>query len=176
MSDQGEYQARNSQLDHGAHRRFAVWQKLSRGAMWNFALGMLVSVVPALAFYYLAFDYTPTQLRRLTWLAIPGITALLVVDLLVLAATLRPVRRALATDASPVDHQRGLERLLALPMLVLPRIFGPHAITATVVFNLLVLWANRAYGLGIPESHFLRYWLLNLTVVPVGHAVYEYHA
>jgi len=153
-----------------------TYRELWRGAVWNFALGMLVSVVPALAFYYLAFDYTPAQLRRLSWLAIPGITALLVVDLSVLAATLRPVRRALATDASPVDYQRGLERLLALPMLVLPRIFGPHAITATVVFNLLVLWANRAYGLGIPESHFLRYWLLNLTVVPVGHAVYEYHA
>src|SRR5207245_10138231 len=96
---------------------------------------MLVSVVPALAFYYLAFDYTPAQLRRLSWLAIPGITALLVVDLSVLAATLRPVRRALATDASPVDYQRGLERLLALQLLVLPRNFGPYAIHAYLVFT-----------------------------------------
>src|SRR3989454_1820209 len=61
-------------------------------------------------------------------------------------------------------------------MLLLRPFLGPPPTPATVVFNLLVLWANRAYSLGIPESHFLRYWLLNLTVVPVGHAVYEYHA
>src|SRR2546422_10735344 len=104
MTGQGEYQARNSQLDRGAHRRFCglaeafgrgggvrraapdtlqqqshgwrstlTYRELWRGAVWNFALGMLVSVVPALAFYYLAFDYRPAQLRRLTWLGISGI-------------------------------------------------------------------------------------------------------
>jgi len=52
-----------------------TYRELWRGAVWNFALGMLVSVVPALAFYYLAFDYTPAQLRRLSWLAIPGMAS-----------------------------------------------------------------------------------------------------
>src|SRR3989441_3943823 len=106
MTGQGKYQARNSQLDRGAHPRFCrlqrrsgvavaldappltlsnskangwrstlTYRELWRGAVWNFALGMLVSVVPALAFYYLAFDYTPAQLRRLSWLAIPGMAS-----------------------------------------------------------------------------------------------------
>src|SRR5262249_3199869 len=42
--------------------------------------------------------------------------------------------------------------------------------------TLLVIWANRHVDLGIPPSHFPIYWLLNLTIVPIGHAVYEYHA
>ncbi len=36
-----------------------------RRAVWNFVLGVLVSVVPAFAFYSLAFDCMPAQLRLL---------------------------------------------------------------------------------------------------------------
>jgi class 3 adenylate cyclase len=147
-----------------------------RRSAGNFLLGVLISIVPAFAFYSLAFDYTPRQLRLLARLAVPGMATVLAADLLLLAAVLRPLRPGLAADALPGEEQRAIERLLALPGLVLPRIFGLHAIAATLVFNALVVWANRARDLGIPESHFPLYWLLNLTIVPVGHVVYEYHA
>jgi class 3 adenylate cyclase len=153
-----------------------TYQELWRRAVANYLLGTLISVVPAFAFYSLAFDYSPDQWRLLARLILPGGAAFVAVDLAVLAWLLRPVRHALAL-ASPVDdRRRGAERLRALPVWVLPRIFGPHAVSATLVFNLLVVWANNAWGLGVPESHFPLYWLLNLTVVPVGHVVYEYHA
>ncbi|MGH9863121.1 MAG: adenylate/guanylate cyclase domain-containing protein [Candidatus Acidiferrales bacterium] len=152
------------------------YREFWRRAVWNFVLGVLVSVVPAFAFYSLAFDYNPAQLRLLAWLALPGIAAFLIVDLSLLRIILRPLRPVLQESPSPAELERGLERLLALPSWVLPRIFGPHAIVATAVFNLLVVWANRTQALGIPERDFWIYWLLNLSVVPVGHAVYEYHA
>ncbi len=152
------------------------YQQFWRRAVRNLLLGVVVSIVPGFAFYYLAFDYTPEQLRLLAWLAIPGVAAFLTIDLLLLAVVLRPLRRAMSAAASEADVQRGIERLPALPVLVLPRVFGPHAISATLAFTLLVIWANRTQALGIPESHFPLYWILNLTVVPLGHAVYEYHA
>lgn len=152
------------------HREF--WRRAVR----NYLLGTLVSVVPAFAFYALAFDYSPRQLRLLLELAPAGVVTFLAVDLLLLRWLLEPVGRALPAEAGPDEVRQGLERLLSLPSLVLPRIFGPHAIAATLVFNLLVVWANRTRGLGIPEGDFVLYWLLNLTVVPVGHAVFEYHA
>lgn len=154
----------------------SIYRDLWRRAVWNLLLGMLVAIIPAFAFYSLAFDYSPEQLRLLARLAIPGMAALLTVDLLVLTWTVRPLRGALAAEASAAESQRGVDRLLALPVLVLPRIFGPHAITATLVFNLLVVWANRTHALAIPKTHFPVYWLLNLTVVPIGHVVFEYHA
>lgn len=152
------------------------YQQLWRRAVWNFLLGVLVSVVPAFAFYSLAFDYSSEQLRLLAWLALPGIALFLTVDLLVLSAVLHPLRAALGPEPRGPELERGLERLLSLPSLALARVFGPHAIVATLVLNLLIVWANRTQELGIPASDFPVYWLLNLTVVPVGHAVYEYHA
>ena len=139
-------------------------------------LGTLIAVVPAVAFYSLALNYTPRQLGILLRLAVPGLLAVLAVDLATLRWVLMPVRRALAGSASKSAKQKGLERLLALPVLVLPRIFGPHAVTATLIFNLLVVWGNRHDALGIPPRDFALYWLLNLTVVPVGHVVFEFHA
>ncbi len=136
-----------------------------------------MSVVPAFAFYSLAFDYTPRQLRLLlSYLALPAMAAFVAVDLLILWAVLQPVRRMLGPSASPPEMERGTDRLLSLPLYVLPRIFGPHAVAATLASTALVIWANRAIALGIPARDFPLYWLMNLTVVPVAHAVFEYHA
>jgi serine phosphatase RsbU (regulator of sigma subunit) len=153
-----------------------TYREFWRRSAWNFLLGTLIAVVPAFAFYPVAFNYTSRQLGILVTLAGPWIAMLLAVDLVVLWWVLTPVRRALAPNASAEDAKRGIDRLLSLPVLTLPRVFGPHAITASLLVTVLVRWSNRAYGLGIPESQFLIYWLLNLTVVPIGHVVYEYHA
>ncbi|HLW79567.1 MAG TPA: SpoIIE family protein phosphatase, partial [Terriglobia bacterium] len=152
-----------------------------RRAVWNYVLGTLVAIVPGFAFYSLAFDYTPEQLQTLCWLAIPAVATFLTVDLLILRWAVRPLCGVLVAETAdrrpaPEAERQGIDRLLALPILVLPRIFGPHAIVATAALNLAVLWGNRYRGLGIPPAHFLIYWLLNLTVVPAGHVVFEYHA
>ena len=157
------------------------YRQFWRRVVWNYLLGTLIAVVPGFAFYSLAFDYTAEQLHVLLWLVLPGVAAFLTVDLLILRWVLKPIRPLLSPGTRPSspsaeDERRGVERLLSLPVLVLPRIFGPHAITATSALNLLVIWGNRHYGLGIPASHFPLYWLLNLTVVPAGHVVFEYHA
>jgi class 3 adenylate cyclase len=149
-----------------------VWQ----AALRNMLIGILVSVVPAVAFYQLAFDYTAEQFRLLMPLAAAGTVVFLTVDVWILALTLRPVKRALKIGASAAEIERGIVRLWQFPNLVLPRTFGPHALFATVAVTLLIIWANRNWGLGIPERTFPIYWLLNLTIVPVGHALYEYHA
>jgi serine phosphatase RsbU (regulator of sigma subunit) len=146
-----------------------------RRSVWNFLLATLVAVVPAFAFYSLAFNYTSRQLGILLKLAVPGIAVLLAVDLSVLRWVLRPVWRALSSGAPVEVVKRGINRLLLLPVLTLARVFGPHAVMASLILSALVRWSNRVYGLGIPESQFPLYWLLNLTVVPIGHAVLEYH-
>ena len=147
-----------------------------RRSAWNFVLGTLIAIVPAFAFYSLAFNYTTYQLGVLLKLVIPGIAILLAVDLAVLKWTLRPVQRALAPGATDAAAERGVERLLSLPVLTLPRVFGPHAFTGSLIVTGLIYWGNHTYGLGIPESQLPLYWLMNLTVVPIGHVVLEYHA
>ncbi len=153
-----------------------TYRELWRASFFNYVIGMLVSVVPGFAFYYVAFDYSPSQLHTIAWLAIPGTLTFLSFDAAILSAALKPLRVALSPIATVEDSRRGIDRLLSLPVLVLPRVFGPHAIIGTLVFNSLVVWANRDLNLGIPEGDFPLYWLLNLTVIPVGHVVYEYHA
>lgn len=89
-------------------------QAMSYRALWrqaaaNFLLDVLVSVVPVFVFYSLAFDYTPGQLKLLAGLALPGIAAFLLVDLLILTAVLRQVRAAFAENAIATE----LDPLLA---------------------------------------------------------------
>lgn len=152
------------------------YPQLWRVALRNMIFGILVSIVPAFAFYTLAFDYTLQQSQLLLPLAGLGTLMFVAVDIWILSLTLRPVKRALASEATPAQIERGIARLWQFPLLVLPRTFGPHAIFATVAVTLLILWANRNWGLAIPESTFPIYWFMNLTIVPVGHALYEYHA
>ena len=169
-----------------------TYREFARRAVRNYLVGTLVSVVPAFAFYSLAFEYSPEQLTVLAQLAVPALGFLLTVDILVLRVLLRPTQPLVdstgssngddnetaaptkETDPAAFDH--GVDRLLAWPTLVLPRIFGLHAVSATLIVNLLIIWVNRSQGTVIPESDFPLYWFLNLTVVPVAHAVYEYHA
>jgi adenylate cyclase len=71
----------------------------------------------------------------------------------------------------------GMAALLDAPRRVIfPRIYGAHALAASAGITLLVMAANQWLGLGIPAHTFPLYWILNLTVVPVAHVVYEFAA
>jgi len=72
--------------------------------------------------------------------------------------------------------RRGMKRLLDAPWIVVLRVYGVHAPAASAGITLLVMAANRWLELGIPANTFPLYWVLNLTVIPVAHVVYEFAA
>jgi adenylate cyclase len=147
-----------------------------RTCVRNLLLGTALSTLPAAAFYFFVFSYTQRQLAVLLVLGVVDLLLFLPLDIAILRWTLRPVQRALEPEASEEDRRRGLARLLDSPFLVIPRVYGPHAVAASAGFTVLVLLANRYFELGINPATFPLYWILNLTVIPVAHVVYEFAA
>ena len=139
-------------------------------------LGSAISVLPALIFYYAAFSYTAEQFKALLRVAPLSICAFLVVDLTVNWIYLGPYRRLPREAASPDEVARVYARLHNLPIFSFLRVFGPHALAASAAAQLGVLYANAHWDLAMPSSDYWIYWLLNLTLVPIGHAIFEYHA
>jgi len=146
----------------------SLWWKTVR----NVILGMLVSVLPAFVFYSVAFSYTPEQLRLMLRIIPYPVFAGLAVDLGLNWIYLRPLRRLREAGGGA----RVYARLHNLPLFCFVRVFGPHAVAVTIVAQLCVTYANAHWSLGIPTRDFWTYWLLNLTLVPIGHAIFEYHA
>ncbi len=151
-----------------------MYPDFERRAIRALLTGTALAIVPGGAFYVFAFSYTPRQLVILCVLAFLDLAAFVPLDIFLLRATLRPVRAAFAPKSTLADRRLGLARLLDSPRLVLVRVFGPHALTASAGITLLVLLANRYLNLGIPHSAFPLYWFLNLTVIPIAHVVYEF--
>jgi class 3 adenylate cyclase len=149
-----------------------LWVKVAR----NILAGTLISVVPGLVFYSAAFSYTPAQMATMMPIALVVVSATLAVDLSLTRIYLAPVK---AMEASPQDGRLAAQaffRLHNLPIFSFVRVFGPHALTASTLAQVSVAIANARWGLGIPSKDYWVYWLLNLTLVPIGHAVFEYHA
>ena len=153
-----------------------MYPGFERRAIRAMLIGTAFAMGPGAALYAFAFSYTTRQLAIVGLLALIGIAAFLPLDVLFLRLTLRPVRAAFAPDASLADKRLGLARLLESPRLVLLRVFGPHALVFSAGITLLVLAGNRYLDLAIPRSSFPLYWFLNLTVIPIAHAVYEFAA
>ena len=153
-----------------------MYQGFERRAIRAMLIGTAFALVPGGALYAFAFSYSGRQLAIVCGLAGLGVAAFLPLDILFLRVSLRPVREAFAPDASLAEKRLGLARLLESPRLVLVRVFGPHALTFSTGITILVVLANRYVGLGIPNSAFPLYWFLNLTVIPIAHAVYEFAA
>ena len=151
-----------------------MYPAFERRAIRALLIGTALAMVPGAAFYAFAFSYTPRQLAIICALALFGIAAFLPLDILLLRATLRPVRHAFAPNATLAQKRLGLARLLDSPRLVLIRVFGPHALIFSAGITILVVLANRYLALGIPKNLFPVYWLLNLTVIPIAHVVYEF--
>ena len=150
--------------------------RLWRRTIRNVILGTLVSVLPAFIFYLVAFSYTPEQVRLMLWLSPLPVLAAFAADLMMNWWYLGPVRRfsrnARASESAGIAYAR----LHNLPLYSFARVFGPHALTASTIAQIAVLFANRHWSLGISSSDYWIYWLLNLTLVPIGHAIFEYHA
>jgi class 3 adenylate cyclase len=153
-----------------------LYPQFERQCVRNLLAGTALSILPAGAFYFFVFPFTARQLGILATLGILNLAAFMPLDIWLLKWTLRPVKAALAEGASEDAARRGLVRLLDSPRLVLLRVFGPHAVSASAGLMLLVMAANQWLGLGIPPRTFGLYWLLNLTVIPIGHVIYEFTA
>lgn len=171
-----------------------LFPEFYRRCVRNMVKGTLLSIVPAGAFYLFVFPYEPRQLAVLGILGFVDLLLFLPLDVLILKWTLRPVAAALAvsgpkgpTYQEPPDAglkvrpstevlRRGMERLLDAPWIVVLRVYGAHAPAASAGITLLVMAANRWLSLGIPGNTFPLYWILNMTVIPVAHVVYEFAA
>ena len=151
----------------------SLWNRCTK----NLLLGAAASVLPALAFYSVSFHYTREQLLSLIRLMPIPVAAFLTVDLLLNTLYLRPLKRLPPPgEATAGEVAAAWRRVHNLPLFSFLRVFGPHAIVATAVAQACVYWANRRWNLNIPASDYWIYWLLSLTLAPIGHAVYEYHA
>ena len=151
----------------------SLWRRCTK----NLLLGAAASVLPALAFYSVSFHYTREQLLALIRLMPIPVVAFLTVDLVLNTWYLRPLKRLRPPgEATAEEVGAAWRRVHNLPLFSFLRVFGPHAFVATGVAQICVHWANRRWNLGIPTSDYWIYWLLSLTLAPIGHAVYEYHA
>ena len=152
------------------------FRRLWRRTIRNELLGSAISVLPAMIFYYAAFSYTAAQFKALLKLTPLPVLAFLTVDLALNWWYLGPFRR-LPNVAPPATEVAGVyRRLHNLPLFCFVRVFGPHAFAACAGAQLGVFYANAHWGLGMPSSDYWIYWLLNFTLVPIGHAIFEYHA
>ena len=153
-----------------------MYEPFLRRSVRNLLVGTALSTVPAAAFYFFVFPYTQRQLMVLLALGTVDLLAFLPLDIAILRWSLRPVRSALEPGATHEEKRRGMARLLDSPLLVIARVYGPHAIAASAGITALVILGNKYLDLGIPPSTFPLYWVLNLTVIPVAHVVYEFAA
>jgi len=162
---------RESAPGHGGDFR-RLWRLTIR----NEILGSAISVLPAVIFYNAVFSYTATQFKAVLKLSPLPVAAFLAVDLGLNWWYLGPFR-SLPEPAPPAaELARVYARLHNLPLFSFMRVFGPHALAACAGAQLGVFYANAHWGLGMPRSDYWIYWLLNLTLVPIGHAIFEYHA
>jgi len=136
-------------------------------------MGTILSIGPAGAFYWFVFEHSQRQMMILCLLAVIDLAAFFPVDVAILRWTLKPVKPALTEGATREQQRAGLARLLDSPWIVIARVYGPHALSASAGISALVLLGNRYLSLGIEPRTFPLYWILNLTVIPIAHVVYE---
>ncbi|HTR80925.1 MAG TPA: adenylate/guanylate cyclase domain-containing protein [Bacteroidota bacterium] len=156
-----------------------MYHTLIRKTIRAVVIGTALAVLPAVPFYIYTFDATPRQLAILVPLFIPALIAMFLSDLWLIRAYLKPVKEFYKKEDSSVHSSDAAvnlarERALNFPVFGVLRVFLPHAIIGSGVFNLCIMLGNRFFSLGIDPSDYLMYWVINLTVVPVTHAVYEY--
>ena len=142
-------------------------------------IGTSLAVLPAVPFYIYTFDASPRQLAILVPLFIPALLAMLSSDLLLMSWYLKPIREFYenedaAKPTADIILFRAKQRALNFPVFGVLRVFLPHAIIGSGVYNLFIILANNRLSLGINPGDFVMYWVINLTIVPVAHAVYEY--
>lgn len=169
MREAGQDGIRDQTVFDGYRR---LWPRTVR----NVVVGTFVSVLPAFIFYSVAFSYTPEQLRLLLWIVPYPVLTGFAVDVGVNWIYLAPFRRLRYSSGTSQELASVYTRIHNLPLFCFARVFGLHAFAVTVVAQLCVVYADKHWALGIPTHDFWTYWLLNLTLVPIGHAIFEYHA
>jgi len=146
-----------------------LWWRTAR----NIVLGSLISVLPAFVFYSVAFSYTRQQiypmLSIIPFTLLTGYAVYFWLNWIYLG----PFRRFRESSATPKDLTRVYVRLHNLALFSFARVFGPHALTSSFMSQLAVLYANAHWGLGIPSRDYWIYWLINLTLVPIGQEAIE---
>ena len=122
-----------------------LFPEFYRRCVRNMAIGTALSIVPAGAFYFFVFPYSPRQWAALAVLGVLDLLIFFPLDVMVLRWTLRDVRHAFEPDADEGAKRAGLKAALEAPRRVIfPRIYGVHAVAASAGITLLVMAANRS--------------------------------
>jgi class 3 adenylate cyclase/HAMP domain-containing protein len=156
-----------------------MYRTLFRKTIRAVLIGTSLSVFPAVPFYIYTFDATPRQVAVLVPLFVPALLSMFLSDLFLIRLYLKPLRKLFQKRNADASSDRGLNvlakrRALNFPVFGVLRVFLPHAVIGSGVYNLLIVAANKYLSLGINPGDYPLYWVINLTVVPVAHAVYEY--
>ena len=142
----------------------------------NLLVGTALSVVPAGVYYLAVFPFDERQISILIVLGLIDIAFVVPIDLLLLRRDLSPVQPVFSAASNSGTMQTALVKLIDLPRRTAVRVFGPHALIASIGITLLILAANRWLSLAAPLRDFPMYWLISLSLVPIAHAVYEFTA
>jgi class 3 adenylate cyclase/HAMP domain-containing protein len=156
-----------------------MYRDLFRKTIRGMIIGTALSVLPAIPFYIYTFEPTTRQLSLLVPLFLPALAAMIISDVVIMRWYLAPIREfyngvGSVSSEEPQTYYLAKQRALNFPSFSVLRVFLPHAIIGSGIFNLMIIVGNATMGLGISSEDFPIYWLINLTVVPIAHAVYEY--
>src|SRR4051812_16197655 len=120
----------------------STYHEFWRRCVRNLVVGTALSIVPAGAFYLSLFPYSPRQMLALGLLGTLDILIFLPLDILTLKWTLREVAHGSRDDADRDERSEALAALLDAPRRVIRRVYGPHAIAASIGITLLVMVGN----------------------------------
>ncbi len=158
-----------------------MYQNLFRNHIKVLVTGMALSILPAIPFYTFTFEPTARQLSFLIPLFIPVVVILLIVDINLTRWYIKPLQPILKKLEEEFRLQEeevfsSKVRLLNLPAMAVMRVFVPHALIGSGIYNILIILANNLFQLGMDPKTFYIYWIINLTVIPIAHAVYEFYS
>lgn len=138
-------------------------------------LGSLIAVLPAVPFYIYTFDPTPRQLEILFPMGIAVMFIFTAVDIIFITIYMRPVKRYLLGQQTQHDAVAAYKRALNLPTLAVGRVFVPHALSANIAFQILIMTFGKSANLRLEGYQIVIYWVTNLTLVPISHAIFEFY-
>ncbi len=62
-----------------------------------------------------------------------------------------------------------------MPALAVGRVFIPHALSANLAFQILIMTFGKSSNLRLEGYQVIIYWVTNLTLVPISHAIFEFY-
>ncbi len=138
-------------------------------------LGSLIAILPAVPFYIYTFEPTAEQLGILIPMGVIAFLSFTLIDILFISIYMRPIKAYLLDSTDGKTAAKAYKRALDVPTMAVARVFIPHALSANIVFQILIMTIGKSYHLQLAEYQVAIYWIANLTLVPISHAIFEFY-